>query len=193
VIGFLEGDIAGTTPGGCLVNVGGVGYRLSCSSTTLAALPREGSSTRLWTHLHVRDDALALFGFATEGEQRMFEALIGVSGIGPKVALQVCSVFSPDAFRRALATDDVASIAAVPGLGRKTAQRAVLELKEKWALPDLQVVGAGDDALSQARAALENLGYSPVEVRAALAEAGSAADVESVIRAALSVLARRTG
>jgi holliday junction DNA helicase RuvA len=194
VIGFLRGDLAARTKEGCLVDVGGVGYRMSCSATTLAGLPPDGAAVYLWTHLHVRDDVLALYGFATEGEQRMFEALLGVSGIGPKVALQICSVFTPDAFRTVLATDDVASIASVPGVGKKTAQRVVLELKERWSVPDLQIVGSGSDALSQARSALENLGYSPAEVRAALAETGSASeDVEAMVRTALAVLARRTG
>jgi len=121
----------------------------------------------------------------------MFEALIGVTGIGPKVALQICSSFAPDAFKRALVTDDVDAICAVPGIGKKTAGRVVLELKEKLDLPDLAVVGTRRDTLSQARSALENLGYSPGEVRAALGELELAEDdpVESVVRSALKVLA----
>jgi holliday junction DNA helicase RuvA len=191
MIGFLDGVVAARTGDGCFVDVGGVGYRVACSATTMAALPTEGGQTRLWTHTHVREDALSLFGFATEAEQRLFEALIGVAGVGPKVALQVCSAFSPDSFRRALATDDVSSIASVPGIGKKTAQRILLDLKEKLAIPDLQVVDGAADALGQARSALENLGYSPGEVRAALGEVQpSAADrVEDVVKSALKVLA----
>ncbi|MDQ3952025.1 MAG: Holliday junction branch migration protein RuvA, partial [Actinomycetota bacterium] len=134
---------------------------------------------------------LALFGFATESEQRIFEALLGVNGVGPKVALQVCSAFTPDALRKALVTDDVAAISAVPGIGKKTAQRMVLDLKEKLALPDLEVVGVRPDALSKARSALENLGYSSGEVRVALSEAGPAdeATVEDIVKSALRVLA----
>jgi Holliday junction DNA helicase RuvA len=191
MIGFLDGVVAARTGDGCFVDVGGVGYRVACSATTMAALPTEGGQTRLWTHTHVREDALSLFGFATEAEQRLFEALIGVAGVGPKVALQVCSAFSPDSFRRALATDDVSSIASVPGIGKKTAQRILLDLKEKLAIPDLQVVDGAADALGQARSALENLGYSPGEVRAALGEVQpSVADrVEDVVKSALKVLA----
>lgn len=191
MIGFLTGIVAGRSSEGCYLDVAGVGYRLSCSASTLSALPSDGERFRLWTHTYVREDALGLFGFATEGEQQMFEALLGVSGVGPKVALQVCSAFAPDAFRRTLATDDVAAIAEVPGIGKKTAQRILLELKEKLSIPDLQVMGAGRDMLVLARSALENLGYSPGEVRAALGEIETSEEdgVQEVIKSALRVLA----
>ncbi len=190
MIGFLRGKVAALVPGGCILDVAGVGYSLGCSTTTLASLPVDGE-IRLWTHLHVREDTLALFGFATEAEQRMFEALLSISGVGPKVALHVCSAFTPDSFRRALVTGDVAAIAGVVGIGKKTAQRIVLELKEKLALPDLEVVGGPADTFGKARSALENLGYSTVEVRAALAEVEPEVDgsVEDVVRSALKVLA----
>jgi Holliday junction DNA helicase RuvA len=190
MIGFLDGRLAGRTPGGCFVDVAGVGYKLACSATTLAALPADGERSRLWTHMYVREDTLALFGFASENEQRMFEALIGVAGVGPKVALQVCSAFTSETLRRALATDDIAAIAAVPGIGKKTAQRILVDLKEKLGVPDLAAADT-PDVLAQARSALENLGYSPGEVRAALGEVGPGADepVEDVVRSALKVLA----
>ena len=191
MIGFLRGSVAGRTTDGCFLDVAGVGYRLACSATTLAALPAEGREVRLWTHLHVREDALSLFGFATESEQRIFEALLGVNGVGPKVALQVCSAFTPDALRKALVTDDVAAISSVPGIGKKTAQRMILDLKEKLALPDLEIVGTRPDALSKARSALENLGYSAGEVRVALSESApdDASTVEDIVKSALRVLA----
>ena len=191
MIGFLRGKVAGRTTDGCFLDVDGVGYRLACSGTTLAALPAEGKEIRLFTHLHVREDALSLFGFATESEQRIFEALLGVSGVGPKVALQVCSAFTPEALRTALVTDDVATISSVPGIGKKTAQRMILDLKEKLALPDLEIVGARPDALSKARSALENLGYSAGEVRVALSEVAPAQEdsVEDLVKSALRVLA----
>jgi Holliday junction DNA helicase RuvA len=111
--------------------------------------------------------------------------------VGPKVALQMCSAFSVEAFRRALVTDDVAAISSVPGIGKKTAQRILLELKEKLSLPDLAIVGTQPDTLSKARSALENLGYSPGEVRVALGELDVAGDdtVEVVVKSALRVLA----
>ncbi len=183
--------MAGRTADGCFLEVGGVGYKLASSTTTLAALPGEGQPVRLWTHLQVREDALNLYGFATEDEQRVFEALLTVPGVGPKVALQVCSAFSPSSFRRALVTDDVAAISSVPGIGKKTAQRILVDLKEKMELPDLGLAGAQPDSLAKARSALENLGYSPGEVRVALAEAVPSEDasVEDVIKVALKVLA----
>lgn len=190
MIGFLSGRMAGIVPDGCLVDVGGVGYLVSCPSTTLAALPAEGGAVRLWIHTHVREDVIALYGFATDGEQRLFEALLGVAGVGPRVALQVCSAFTPERFRRALVTDDLGGLASVPGIGRKTAQRILIDLKEKLSLPDLEVVGGRPDTLSQARSALENLGYSAGEVRVALSEAMSSDDdgVEEVVKSALKVL-----
>ena len=189
MIGFLAGDIAVKTADGCYVDVAGVGYRLTCSSTTLAALPSAGSRCRLWTHLHVREDALALYGFATEAEQMMFEGLLGVTGIGPKVALAVCSAFDPDDFRRALVTDDVASVASVPGIGRKTAQRILLDLKDRYSLPEVDAAGVAPDIRARARSALENLGYSPGEIRSALAEAADeSASVEDVVKSALRLL-----
>lgn len=190
MIGFLRGRVARAIDG-CFVDVNGVGYRLNCSATTTAALPPDGDECSLWTHVHVREDVLSLYGFATEAEQKMFEALLAVTGVGPKVALQACSAFSPDAFRRALVTDDVAAIASVPGIGKKTAQRIVLDLKEKLALPDLQVVGSGRSHYAAARSALENLGYSAGEVRAALSELPNDEEgsVEELVRSALRVLA----
>ncbi len=191
MIGFLEGVIAGRSADGCYLNVGGVGYRVACPSGTLARLPADGEAVRLLTHLHVREDALALFGFASDAERLMFEALLGVAGVGPKVALQVCSAFAPDAFRVALLAEDVAAISSVPGIGKKTAQRIVIDLKEKLALPDLEIAGSGADSLGKARSALENLGYSPGEVRAALAQLEPEPErpVEDVVRDALRVLA----
>jgi len=191
MIGYVNGELASHDAEGCIVDVNGVGYRLACSGTTLRGLPAMGETVRLFTHLHVREDILALYGFAAEAERTMFEALIGVSGIGPKVALQICSAFAPDGFKRALVTDDIDAICAVPGVGKKTAGRVVLELKEKLDLPDLTVVGTRRDTLSQARSALENLGYSPGEVRAALGElqGAEAESVEAVVRSALKVLA----
>ena len=191
MIGYLKGEVAAAYGDGCIIDVGGVGYRLACSGTTLSGLPATGETARLFTHLHVREDVLALYGFVTEAERTMFEALIGVSGIGPKVALQLCSAFAPEGFKRALVTDDVDAICSVPGIGKKTAGRVILELKEKLDLPDLAVVGTRRDTLSQARSALENLGYSPGEVRAALGELQPKEDesVETVVRSALKVLA----
>lgn len=191
MIGFLNGEVAGLFPDGCYLDVNGVGYKLSCSATTLSNLSERGAKVRLWTHTYVREDTLALYGFASEAERTMFEALLGVSGVGPKVALQVCSAFSPESFRRVLAMEDIDAISSVPGIGKKTAGRMVLDLKEKLQLPDLEVVGNGRDALAEARSALQNLGYSSAEVRAALSALAPQQDdsVADVIKSALRVLA----
>lgn len=190
MIGFLSGKVAGRFADGCFLDVGGVGYKLTCSATTLKSLPADDETCRLWTFVHVREDILALFGFSTESEQRTFEALLTVSSVGPKVALQVCSAFTPEAFRAALVTGDVAAISSVPGIGKKTAQRILLELKEKLELPDLDVVGTRPDSFAAARSALENLGYSAGEVRAALADVpdGEEASVEDLVKAALKAM-----
>lgn len=191
MIGFLRGEVAARDTDDCLLDVNGVGYRVACSSTTLTSLPAVGQTTRLFTHMHVREDVLALFGFATETERTMFEALLSVSGVGPKVALQLCSAFQPDAFRRALVSDDIDGISSVPGIGKRTAARIVLDLKEKLDLPDLAIVGTKRDTVATARSALENLGYSPGEVRAALGRLApeESETVEAVVRSALRVLA----
>lgn len=191
MIGFLEGTVAGRGASTAWLDVGGVGYVLSCSTTTMRVLPEDGERAKVWTHTHVREDQLALFGFATQTEQRLFEALIGVNGVGPKVALQICSAFAPEALRKALVMDDVASLSSVPGIGKKTASRIVLELKEKLDLPDLQVVGSTPDALVEARSALENLGYSATEVREALNNLETPDDTktEQLVRLALKALA----
>jgi Holliday junction DNA helicase RuvA len=191
MIGFLNGTVAARSAEGCFIDVNGVGYKLACSTTTLSQLPPDGKQAKVWTHTHVREDVLSLFGFATEGEQRMFELLIGVSGVGPKVALQLCSAFDPDALKRALVTDDVGSLASVPGIGKKTAARIVLDLKSKLDLPDLQVVGAQPDQVAKARSALENLGYSHTEIREALQEVPPSGEdtVEDILKSALKVLA----
>jgi Holliday junction DNA helicase RuvA len=190
MIGFLRGRVASRTSDGCFIDVGGVGYRVICSTRTLAALPAEGEPIKLFTHTHVREEILALFAFHSEAEQRIFELLIGVNGIGPKVALAVCSAFSPEDLRRALVTDDIGAISSVPGVGKKTAQRIVLDLKEKMSLPDLEIVGTGPDTVAKARSALENLGYSPGEVRVALNEVAvdEKQSVEDIVRNALKAL-----
>jgi len=191
MIGFLRGRVASRTTDGCFIDVGGVGYRVICSTRTLAALPPEDEPVKLFTHTHVREEILALFAFISEAEQRIFELLIGVNGIGPKVALAVCSAFSPEDLRRALVTDDVAAISSVPGVGKKTAQRIVFDLKEKMSLPDLEIVGSGPDRVGKARSALENLGYSAGEVRVALSEVAvdEEQSVEDIVRNALKGLA----
>lgn len=188
MIGFLSGFVAAQDDAGCLIDVGGVGYRVECSAETLRRLPLNGEPCRVWTHLHVRDDALMLFGFATEAERGVFEALIGVAGVGPKVAQALCSHLPVEEFKRALVAEDTEAIAAVPGIGKKTAGRIVIDLKERLGGDEIVLERAGD-VKTAARSALENLGYTPQEARAALAELDATDDVEGLVRSALKVLA----
>ncbi len=138
-----------------VVEVQGVGYVVQVPIPTLAGLPEEGSEVFLHIHTHVREDALSLFGFASEAEKRIFVTLLGVSGIGPKMAVNILSGVSSDDFLDALQREDVAALCRIPGLGKKTAHRLILELREK--LPSS--TGARDHLFEDALSALVNLGY----------------------------------
>ena len=155
---------------GLVVDVGGVGYRLF--ATPSAVRKAEGvDEVALETHLHVRDDALQLYGFAEPAERELFEQLLSVSGVGPKVALAIVSGYSPAELRRAIAREDAALFQTIPGIGKKTAQRVVLELKEKiapLAAVEAPHLGAGDGHIV-ARDALVELGYSLAEAEQRLA------------------------
>ncbi|MGH9094740.1 MAG: Holliday junction branch migration protein RuvA, partial [Acidimicrobiales bacterium] len=182
-----------------LVEVGGVGYRLLVPVGTLGRVGDIGSGTFLHVHTHVREDALILYGFVTRDERNCFEALIGAHGVGPSVALALLSVHAPTALRRAVAGDDVDALMLVPGIGKKTATRLLVELKSRLDLdldgPELAVVGAGGPAGTSAsnrgevRAALTGLGYSADEVRHAVGQLPEEGTVEELLRRALRDLA----
>jgi holliday junction DNA helicase RuvA len=193
MIAFLSGRVAAKEIGSVLVEVGGVGYRLSMSTSSLAALPAVGDEVLVWTHLHVRDDGIALFGFENEDERLAFEQLIGVTGIGPKVALAMLSALSPDALAAAVATEDVATISTVPGVGKKTAQRLILELKDKLGAGEGFSAGSRPQsagaALAEANDALLAMGFAPAEASSALkGYDGDASDAQSVLAYALKRL-----
>jgi Holliday junction DNA helicase RuvA len=174
--------------------VGGVGYRAAVAPSTLAALGGLGSQVFLHVHTHVREDALILYGFATLDERRCFEALIGAHGVGPALALAILSVHSPGALRRALLSDDVDALTLVPGVGKKTAARLLVELKSRLDVPEVDLVPVGalsspaDTARAEVRAALAGLGYAPDEIRAAVLDLGEG-PVEDLLRTALKQLA----
>lgn len=130
MIGSLRGVLADKGIEEVLLDVGGVGYRVAIPLSTYEALPREGEEATLLTHLHVREDELALYGFATDRERALFETLVGVSGIGPRLALQVLSRLSPRRFVAAIRNKDLVTLKGIPGVGKKTAERMVLELKD---------------------------------------------------------------
>jgi Holliday junction DNA helicase RuvA len=177
--------------GEVLLEVGGVGYRVH---VPLSAVPNlhPGAPAFLFTHLHVRDDAMVLYGFPTRDERDTFEALIGATGVGPKLAVAILSVHAPSALRRCVAEDDIDGLTLVPGVGKRTAQRLLIEFKARLEVPDLDLVGTPgtpSGARAEVREALIGLGYSPDEVREVLGQLADDGTVEDLLRDALRLLA----
>lgn len=165
MISFLEGEIAERAGGRVVISVNGVGYDVQVPASTFSALPAVGRTARIHTRMVVRDDAMTLFGFGSGDERELFDLLVTVSGVGPKVALSFLSVLTPDAFRRAVSSGDVAALTVVPGVGKKVAQRVVLDLKDRLG-GDVVIV---DGPLADVREALLALGLSPQEASEAMA------------------------
>lgn len=189
MIGSVRGTVLERSPSGeTIVEVGGVGYRVLVPVSAIGSLI-PGAPAFLFTHLHVRDDALVLYGFPSREERDTFEVLIGATGVGPKLALAICSMHTPNALRRALADDDVDALTLVPGVGKRTAQRLLLELKARLEVPGLVADEPADSARAQAREALAALGYGSDEVREALADVSDDGPVEQLLRDALRRLA----
>ncbi len=166
MIASVRGEVLVRRPGEVVIESGGVGFRLAVSSETLAGVPAAGKEAVLHAHLIVRDDALQLYGFATEAERELFLMLIGVQNVGPKVALAVLSGGAPRVLLGAIASGDVARFQAVPGIGKRTAERIIVELKEKVAgaaADEIVVTRASDDPRSVAREALVSLGFEARE------------------------------
>ncbi len=173
MIGFLKGRLAVKQPPMLLVDVNGVGYELEAPMSTFYGLPAVGDSVALFTHLVVREDAHILFGFGTDAERRLFRALLKVSGVGPRMALGILSGASVDDFVRIVEAEDVAMLTRIPGIGRKTAERVIIEMRDsvsKFAgahsggVQTAVSVGASPTPQSEAFAALIALGYKPPEV-----------------------------
>jgi holliday junction DNA helicase RuvA len=191
MIGSIRGTVLErTATGEVLVEVGGVGYRASVPTGALVKLV-PGEPAFLFTHLHVREDAMVLYGFPTRDERDTFEALIGTTGVGPKLALAMLSVHSPSALRRALLEDDLAALTLVPGVGKRTAQRLLVELKARLEVPELDLteLGGAPAPRAEVRAALAGLGYGPDEVRDVVAQLPEHGTVEDLLREALKLLA----
>jgi Holliday junction DNA helicase RuvA len=195
MIAFLRGRLHSKTPNRAIIECGGVGYDATISVATFTTLPAEGAEARLHIYTHVREDQIALFGFAEPNEKRLFEKLLTISGIGPKLAITVLSGIDTDRLVTAIRGGDYATLTRIPGIGKKTAERVVLELKDK--LDDMAVPSAAastsskgpaaDDALS----AMVNLGYArPIAERAieaALAkDPATTHDFEVLFRAAMA-------
>ncbi len=188
MIGRLRGKPAGVSAEGLLLDVNGVGYLVHATPRALAKAT--GAEATVETYLHVREDALALYGFSDAEERELFVQLLSISGIGPKVALAIVSGSTPAELKRAIAREDTARFQAIPGIGKKTAQRVVLELREKMAEGELAAValGGGDgDGKSHlvAREALVELGYSLAEAEQALARIDPELPPEERVRLAL--------
>ncbi len=193
MIGRLVGRLAAKAPDQVLLDVGGVGYLIHIPLSTFYELPEPESPASLWIHTHVREDALALYGFLTERERSLFLLLMSVAGIGPRVALTVLSGIPPTELVEALRRQDVRRLMAVPGVGKKTAERMVLELAEKVekfaaeAAPERPAAIAADDVIS----ALVNLGYRKGEAERAvdsIARSGAPTDFGDYLKLALKKL-----
>ena len=190
MIAFLTGRVAAKTATHALLEVHGVGYQMAMSSSSLAALPSDGGDVTVHTYLYVREDELSLFGFESPDEKRAFELLITVNGVGPKVALAALSTLSPDQLAAAVSSDDAATISSVPGIGAKTAQRIILDLKDKIGAFGGRSGGVrgsvASTATSEANDALLGMGFSAAEAAAALkGYDGTTGDAQSLLRYAL--------
>jgi Holliday junction DNA helicase RuvA len=195
VIGSLRGVLLDRTAAGeALVEVGGIGYRVTVAPGTLAGLGDVGAPVFVWVHQHVRDDAVVLYGFGTRHERDCFEALIGAHGVGPALGLAILSVHTPDTLRRCLLDSDADALTLVPGVGKKTAARLLVELKARLDLPDLDLVTMESEvrplsARAELQVALAGLGYESDEIGPVLSRLPSDGDVEALLRDALKLLA----
>ena len=217
MIGLLRGPVVVRSgEGEVIVDVGGVGYRVAVTPATAAALvvAGTGAEATLYVHTHVREDAIVLYGFVHDDERRCFEVLLGSHGVGPALALAIMASLSPAALSTAVLEEDLDTLCTVPGVGRKTAARLLIELKSRLDLPDLSLSGAGigggagvggggdggpgepglrpsRTSRAEARAALSELGYAPDEIRGALDGLRDDVGVEEMLRLALRELASR--
>jgi Holliday junction DNA helicase RuvA len=195
MIGSLRGVVlerSGDTS--VLVEVGGVGYVVTVTPRTLAEL-EPSSPVFLYVHHHIREDAQTLFGFRARDERSAFEILVATHGIGPSLAMAILGTHAPSALVDIVASNDIGSLTLVPGVGKKTAERLLVELRNRLSLPVLDPVGAGAaggaSAVSDVREALAGLGYAPDEVRDALRELPSTTDASTMLRDALKLLGAR--
>ncbi|MFZ3015760.1 MAG: Holliday junction branch migration protein RuvA [Minisyncoccia bacterium] len=187
MIGSIKGKITLKTDKFLIVETSGVGYKISISSDTLSKAKKIGDEISLWTHLHVREDALDLYGFTERKELEFFEMLINVSGIGPKSGLTILSVASIETLKKALATGDTSYLTKISGIGRKTAEKMIIELRDKMGKDN------GDSSLQNeldALEALKSLGYSQGDAREALKNIPTEGDTNFKIREALKILGK---
>ncbi len=198
---YLNGELAHREAGVCVIDCGGVGYKLTVSlNTSEALISKLGKTVKLYTHLAVREDGIEMFGFSTPEEKECFNLLIGVSGVGPKAAINILSVLTPDKLSLAICTEDVKAISKAPNVGAKTAARIVLELKDKISKDTLTSTPEGaastapvrmmSGAMSEAAEALSVLGYDKASIQKSLGTVDTSLDAGAMIKAALKKLAR---
>jgi Holliday junction DNA helicase RuvA len=191
MIAYLTGRVVRKGTLYAMLDVDGVGYKLAMTTGALCSLPAEGETARVWTYLHVREDELSLFGFESEAEKDSFEQLIAVGGVGPKVALATLSALSSDALAQAVAAEDVSTISAVPGIGKKTAQRIILDLKDKLEMSGAPLRaadhGTGEGtALTETNGVLLAMGFSASEAAVAVnGYEGESDDAQALLKYAL--------
>jgi Holliday junction DNA helicase RuvA len=184
VIGSLSGVVQHIDGDGLLLSVAGVGYQVAMTSRSLEQLSGSEGEVTIFTHLHVREDVLALYGFTSPLDRQLFRTLISASGVGPKVGLAVLSAMTADDVRVAVVGDDADAFTVVPGIGKRTAQKLVLELRPKLAAMESEIVGAASEA-GQVRMALESLGFTGSEIAEALQSVDRSAPVGEQVRQAL--------
>lgn len=188
MIGRLRGVLVAKGAETVVLEVGGVGYEVAVTPRGLGELPGVGEDAVLHTHLYVREDQLATYGFPTAEERDLFRILLGASGIGPKVALAICATLTPGDLRQAVIAEDSATLETVPGIGKRSAQKLILELRPRLELPDGELPSDGAGTLAEVRSALEGLGYQSTEVREAIKELPREGKVEDLLREALQLL-----
>jgi Holliday junction DNA helicase RuvA len=197
VIGTLRGILLDRGADEVTVEVGGVGYRVTVSPTTAVALGDVGGEVFCWIHHHQREDAVTLYGFGTKDERSCFEALLGAHGVGPALALAILSIHTPLALARVVAEDDLGALCLVPGVGKKTAARLLIDLKSRLSVPDLgepvlpdgPALAGPSVARADVRDALVGLGYSEPEIREVMADLPDDGDAATLLRDALQRLA----
>jgi holliday junction DNA helicase RuvA len=189
MIGRLRGTMVERNVDRVVLDVGGVGYAVAVTPRTLVTLPPVGEEAVVHTHLHVREDQLALYGFASVEERDLFDLLLGVSGVGPKVALAISATFTPDELRTAVSTNDQASLTSVPGIGKRSAEKLMVELRPKMDVFGESAVSSGP--ISEAREALEGLGYGTDEIRGILSSLDGDLPVEELVKQSLQQLGKR--
>lgn len=196
MIGRLQGILVSKQPPWLLVDVGGVGYELEAPMSTFYDLPEQGQPVTLCTHYAVKEDSVALYGFLLESERALFRAVQKVSGIGAKIALAILSGVSADDFARFVQTGDIAALTRIPGIGKKTAERMIVELRDRvdglvGSSPASAFASAPKDPLSEASVALQSLGYKPGEIARLVKDASAPGDsAEDIIRKALKAALR---